>query len=311
MSAGIIVGIGTVVVDDVVELDRFPEPDSKAPIRARWRQVGGPVPTALVAAARLGSSCAFAGKWADDPEGAFVAADLEREGIDTRLCERASASGSAQGEACHTGFAQVWVDRERGGRNIAFSRGQFPPLAPFELPAGTRLLHLDGAHGDAAVAAAETARERGLMVVLDAGTLKSRMEDLFPLADVVVGSTQFLRSVTGSTEPAAAAAAMVARGVRRMVMTHGAAGAWICLGGPAVLVHVPAFEVEAVDTTGAGDVFCGGLIHALANLQDPNEDLDAALPEAVRFASATAAWKCKARGNRAALPSLAELETFT
>jgi len=299
-----IVGIGTVVVDDVVELDRFPAPDRKAPIRARWRQVGGPVPTALVTAARLGNRCTFAGKWADDPEGAFVAADLEGEGIDTRLCEQVSAEG--EDGTFHTGFAQVWVDRESGGRNIAFSRGQFPPLAPIHLPPETSLLHLDGAHGDAAVAAAKQARERGLLVVLDAGSLKPRMEELFALADVVVGSQQFLFSATGSAEPAEAGPAMLARGIRRMVMTQGAAGAWICSpASEAGLVHVPAFEVEAVDTTGAGDVFCGGLIHLLAGLEHPN--LDDALPEAVRFASAAAAWKCKSRGNRAALPSLEAL----
>jgi len=300
-----IVGIGTVVVDDVVELDRFPAPDSKAPIRARWRQVGGPVPTALVAAGRLGSHCAFAGKWADDPEGAFVAADLNAEGIDTRLCEHTSEEGT------HTGFAQVWVDRERGARNIAFSRGEFPPLTPVALPTDTVLLHLDGSHSDAAVAAAKQARERGLIVVLDAGSLKPRMEELFALADVVVGSHQFLLSATGTAIPSVAGPAMLARGVRRMVMTQGPAGAWIRSAAAGEKpIHVPAFEVDAVDTTGAGDVFCGGLIHMLAGLEQTKGSLDTALPTAVRFASAAAAWKCKSRGNRAALPRLAEVKTL-
>jgi len=203
----------------------------------------------------------------------------------------------------------VWVDRGSGGRNIAFSRGGFPPLAPFELPAETRLLHLDGSHGDAAVAAAQQAGERGLPVVLDAGSIKPRMEELFALADVVVGSQQFLQAVAGTTDPAVAGPAMTARGVRRMVMTQGAAGAWLYEQSGGGLLHVPALEIETVDTTGAGDVFCGGLIHGLVGSGGDHRSLDMYLGEALELGSAAAAWKCKSRGNRSALPGREDLES--
>lgn len=282
----LILGIGTVVVDDVVRLDRLPPLDTKAPIRERWRQVGGPVPTALVAASRLGSPCVFAGKWGDDAEGETIEADLQSEGIDL--------SQSVREPGGRSGFAQVWVDASpegNGARSIAFFRGEFTPLAPMaDLPATLAILHVDGAHGAAAVSAAEQARARGARVVLDAGSMKSHTERLFALADVLVASRQFFEAVTKETEVNAAASALRRRGVvGSIVLTCGAEGSWM-FSERADMSHQPAIAVDALDTTGAGDVFCGGLIHGLA--------AGRSLADSVRLGTAVAAYKCAGLGNR-------------
>lgn len=280
-------GIGTVVLDHVLQLPAWPAANSKVQIAADWRQVGGPVPTALVMAARLGASCGFAGRWGDDPAGADIVANLRAEGLDL------SASQPAPGG--RSGFAQVWVDARSGDRTIAFSRGDFAPLSPLELPGQLDLLHLDGAHGDSAVAAARAFKGP---VVVDAGSMKPRMDELLPLADVVVCSGQFMQAVTGSNDPAIAGPALRGMGLTCVVMTAGEGGAWILDADG--MRHQPAFQAEAVDTNGAGDVFCGGLIWGLAG--------GATLDAAVRVGAAAAAIKCAAVGNREALPDRERVE---
>jgi sugar/nucleoside kinase (ribokinase family) len=112
-----IVGMGRICVDHVVCLDDYPARDTKNHIKEHWFQVGGPVPTALVTARRLGDwSASFMGQWGDDTHGEWIRADLAREGVD--------ASRSRAGDASRTAFAHIWVDGS-GARTIAYARGRF------------------------------------------------------------------------------------------------------------------------------------------------------------------------------------------
>ncbi|GEM_PF-5110200 len=113
-----IFGIGTVVVDHVVELPRFPAADTKVAVTNDWKQVGGPVPVALSTAGFYGSATSFLGRWGNDEHGRFIAGTLRVRGVDTSEC--------AANDEWSTGFAHVWVDSITGSRTIAYSRGQFP-----------------------------------------------------------------------------------------------------------------------------------------------------------------------------------------
>ena len=116
-----IFGIGTVVVDHSVLLDRYPACDTKSNIRQSWKQVGGPVPVALSTASHFGSS---AGCLAAGAKTTLVAASSKR-----CLTEVSISHLRVHTEIGEPGFAQVWVTRN-GERTIAYSRGEFPlPLA--------------------------------------------------------------------------------------------------------------------------------------------------------------------------------------
>jgi sulfofructose kinase len=87
-----VLGLGIAAVDDLLYVDAFPAADQKAPVRRRERQCGGLTATALVAAARLGSTCMYAGVLGDDELSAFVIASLAAEGIDlSRIVSRTAA----------------------------------------------------------------------------------------------------------------------------------------------------------------------------------------------------------------------------
>jgi sugar/nucleoside kinase (ribokinase family) len=128
----------------------------------------------------------------------------------------------------------------------------------------------------------QAARAGGAMVTCDliapgpqaAGELAA----ILPAVDIFMPSLAEARFLTGHSEPAAAAAALLAMGARQCVIKCGAAG--VVLAGERS-GHVPAFAVEVMDTTSCGDAFCAGSVAGLAR--------GWGLEEACRFGAATAA----------------------
>ena len=171
-----------------------------------------------------------------------------------------------------------------------------------DLVARARVLHLDGLHGEAALAAAQVARSRGVAVSLDggAGPLWPGMEKLIPLADLLIVAREFATARTGHDHPREAGAALVAAGSRHVVVTDGPRGAWSWVDE--TVFHQPAFRVDVVDSTGAGDAFHGAYLHAWVGGEDPRSCL--------RFACAVGALACTRLGGRAGLPRMAEVEAF-
>ena len=105
-----VLGLGAVAVDDLLYVDQYPPPEGKVQVLDRQRQCGGLTGTALVAAARLGSRCAYAGVLGDDELSHFVIDSLAREGVELAYrAERADARPA---------HSTIIVDRLRGTRTI-------------------------------------------------------------------------------------------------------------------------------------------------------------------------------------------------
>ncbi len=281
-----ILGIGTVVVDHVVELPAFPAADTKVAVANDWRQVGGPVPVALSTAAFYGSMTSFLGRWGNDERGRFITETLKDRGVETFGC--------AAGDHWSTGFAHVWVDGVTGSRTIAYSRGQFPiPVADDieqERLSGIGILHLDGWASEVAIKAAATVNAGSGKVVLDAGSGKPGMDQLLPLVDVLIASRLFRRSYFGAED--VDDARMLSLGPEQIILTDGANGAtWLSADGRH---HEPAVDIHPVDTNGAGDIFSGCILHAMT--QEWSRE------SALRFACRVAGYACSRRGNHS-LPS--------
>ncbi len=284
-----VAGLGTILVDQQVFLDTYPALDTKTEVNSYRFQVGGPVPTALVLLSRFGKTCQFAGRWGKDTFGDLIESDLRRERVhfDAASCARADS----------TGFAQVWVDRATASRTIAFARAR-REIDEAEIDERTfsrcRLLHLDGWSSQAAINAAKCVKQNGGQVFLDAGSPKPGLSDLLPLVDIVNAPERFASLYFATDNTDEAARRMQDMGVETVIFTHGTGGA--VLYNSAGRTEQPAFPITAVDTTGAGDVFCGGFLYALLEDWTPGDCL--------KFAAAAAALKCTQVGNRDALPTL-------
>lgn len=284
-----IFGIGTVVVDHAVLLERFPEPDTKIGVVRDWKQVGGPVPVALSTAAFYGQPCTFMGRWGTDAAGQFVQRQLGQRGIDL--------TASVSHDDWSTGFAQVWTEPD-GRRTIAYSRGDFPlPSADDVLAkqlAQHNVLHLDGWAGDAAIAAARLMKEQGGTVVLDAGSVKPGLDELLPLVDILIASALFRQSHFGSTS--VSLDQLLGLNCDSVITTNGSDGAsWY---GPDQLHHHSGFSVNAIDTNGAGDIFSGAILDSI------NRGLTRY--QALEHANAVAALSCTHYGN-STLPAPEEI----
>lgn len=297
-----VVGLGLATIDIMTLVPRLPGRDDVFGVRRIQLEGGGPVATALVAAARLGATTAYLGPLASTTWGTLARAGLEKEGVDT-----SQAPARAGGEQ---GVSVILVDEATGQRSILYDRGEMEELAPAEVPEGlitsARALHLDGVHPGAACHAAEVARAAGVTVSFDggAGELWAGAERLLPLVDLMVVARHFAEQHTGLADPLEAGPALLETyRPRQVVITDGLRGCWYWDDAQRAAgehLHQPAFATEVVDTTGAGDVFHGAYLYAF--LQDwPAR-------RCLAFAAATAALKCRALGGRAGIPTRRQVE---
>lgn len=269
--------------------------DHKVEIIEHEIQGGGPAADVAVAVARLGLSVLFVTSIGDDDNGQRIIQDLKKEGIDTsRIAVRAG---------CNSPISYCWID-SAGKRSVAWSKRNLKLLtaaeAPIDLIPHAKLLHLDGHHPDAAVAAAKVAHEAGVLVCLDAGTFTPRIEELLNLTDILIASEYFARKVTNKTDLNLALIDLLQYGARVTGITLGEGGSIFWNDGE--ILHCPIFELPVVDTTGAGDAFHAGFEFQYLHTSD--------LISCAKFASAVSGLKCGKLGARAGLPTLKQVKTF-
>jgi sulfofructose kinase len=293
-----VLGIGVAAVDDLVRVPHLPAPDTKVRVTESVRACGGLCATALVAAARLGASVAYAGVVGPDDLSDFVLRSLEAEGIDTSHVDRLPDAGPAHSIIVvdPAGRRTVYSDPRR---SIAGADDR-PPASVLR---DARVLLVDHVRIPASIRAARIARWEGIPVVADIERDDDpRLPELLAAVDHLVVPAAFGERLTGASDPGAILAALRSPG-RTTVLTAGADGAWYLGPGeddrPS---HAPAFAVDTLDTTGCGDAFHGAYAAGLAFGLD--------LAGRVRLASAVAALTATRLGGQAGIPDRAAVEAF-
>lgn len=287
-----VVGVGVNAIDHLCTVTTFPTFDSKQTLAGYDCQPGGQVATALVALQRWGRRTCYVGTFGDGPAGELARGSLVGEGIDVASA-RLRAGVANQ-------MAVILVDRSSGERTILMHRAPALTLRVDELDRARvtsgRVLHLDGYDADAAHAAATWARAAGIPVVVDVDTGVERVERLLALTDAVILSREFAYALTATADPDTALAALAAMTNAPLVaVTLGADG--VVARTAEGTVRAPGFRVNAVDTTGAGDIFRAGFIHGLLAAWP--------LERTLAFANAAAALKCTVAGGRPGIPTVA------
>jgi ribokinase len=293
----LVVGIGHATVDFLGVVPRMPEPDGRAELAQVSIQGGGPAATALLQARLLGCRARFCGKLADDDFGRFILRGLLDAGVDCDGVVKATGRLSP--------FSFIALADGDPRRTTFWTAGDVAQLEPGELDLPTLLdgaaaLLVDGWHPEAQIAACEEAREREIPIVLDAGGLREGMGELVALSDVLVASERFVSEVAPRGEVEDSLVELQEMGPDTVVITLGDSGSVGLFGDK--LIRQQAYEVEAVDTTGAGDAFRGAFTAGLVRGFEPEL--------CMQFASAAAALTCRALGGRAGLPDLEEVKTF-
>lgn len=308
------VGFGMNAVDYLSILDPYPDLDEKVEVVESSVQGGGPVPTAMVTLAKLGSKAAYIGKIGKDPEGGFVKTELEKQGVNTDYV--------IIDKQIKTSRAFIWVDKNSGKRTVALdkTKSNHTNISEFKFlnSISTSFLHIDAREPQVSIFLSKWAKRLGAKVSLDLGSFRTGVESVFPFVDYLIVSKRFACGFTSLSDPFLACEELMKKGFETVVVTIGEDGC-IC-GSPrgfttsgstknsntggkeGEVFHVSSFPVKVVDTTGAGDVFHGAFIYGLLEKWD--------LKKIARFACATAAMKCRKLGGRAGIPNLAEVTGF-
>jgi ribokinase len=259
---------------------------------------GGKGANQAVAAARLGRSVAMVGRVGDDDTGRMLRAALDSEGVDVSHTRVTATAPS--------GIAMISVDPV-GENSIVVSPGANARLAPADIDAASELIQ----DADVLLCQLEvplesvTAAARRALgtVILNPAPARRLPAELLDSVDVLVPNRVELASLTDAPEPAsreeAAELASRVAGPSLVIVTLGADGALVMEAR--ATTHVAGFDVEVVDTTGAGDAFCGALADAMVR--------GASTSGAVRWATAAGALATTKKGAQGAMPRAAEVES--
>lgn len=246
-------GLGQCCIDYIARVEHYPPADAKHEFTQMVVQGGGPVATALVALSRWGVACAFAGVAGEDRFGVMIHKTLVQEGVD--------ADGLLIRKKHMSQFAFIAAEPGVGRRTVFWRRPTGPPPRADEIDLerlrGAKVLHTDGLFGEASLAAAREAKNAGIAVVVDAGSLRDGMLDLALESDYFIASEKFARELVGTRDPLDACRKLAELGPRVVGVTLGAKG-YVAFANGKWIDH-PAYEADVVDTTGCGDIFHAGV----------------------------------------------------
>jgi ribokinase len=278
----VIAVVGSINLDLVVAVQRHPAPGETV-VGDDCRQLaGGKGANQAVAASRLGAEVAMVGRVGADAQGAWLREGLWSEGVDVENVR--------EDRQAPTGVALIAVDTH-GENTIVVSPGANARVGPRDVAAAGEVVSAADVvlvqHEIPKEAVAAAIAAAGGTVVLNPAPARG----LAAPVDVLVPNRGELEALAGAGgDPVTLARSITT--ARAVVVTLGADGAVVIEGERAERVSAP--RVKAVDTTGAGDAFCGALAQALAD--------GAALVEAARWAVRVAAVSVTRAGAQGGLP---------
>jgi sulfofructose kinase len=292
-----VVGVGLNATDTLLLLPKFPAYAGKVPFTEEILSPGGQVASAMVACAKLGMRVKYIGTVGDDERGRIQMESLLGQGINLDHVQRRTN--------CPNQSAYILIDHTTGERTVLWRRPDCLRIDPQEITpeqiACARMLHIDG-HDTAAVArCAEIARSNGIPVTVDVDTIYPGFDKVLPNVDYLISSSEFPAGWTGEQDHFKALELIQKQyGMRVAAMTLGADGALALIDR--AFVYSPAFVVNCVDTTGAGDVFHGAFCYAILQEWPIKKALD--------FSNAMAALNCTAIGARGGIATLEQAQSL-
>jgi len=295
--------IGSSNTDLIIKAARIPKPGETVLGGEFVRAAGGKGANQAVAAARAGGVVTFIARIGSDANGEQALAGFAADAVNVKHVLRDTKTPS--------GVALILVGKN-GENCIAVASGANEKLSPADMHkaksefrrAGVVLLQLETPLQTVA-AAIGLAAAAGARVVLNpapARALPSKLLKKIFLLTPNESEAELLTgvAVTNAATAAEAAAKLLARGAQNLIITMGARGAF--LAGKDLRQMIPGFKVNAVDATGAGDIFNGALVVALAEGRS--------LLEAARFASAAAAISVTRFGAQPSAPKRKEIQAM-
>jgi ribokinase len=302
MSKNIVV-VGSSNTDMIVKVDKIPKPGETIIGGKFFKAAGGKGANQAVAAARAGGDVTFVASVGDDTFGNDALQGFEKEGINIDNIKKDKSEAS--------GIALIFIDKE-GENSIGVASGANLTLQVSDIQkseqviknADVLLMQLE-TPVETIEAAAKIASEAGVKVILNPAPAQPLRDELLKSVSVFTPNESETELLTGVAiqnldDASKAADILIGKGIETVIITLGSKGVFVAYENKSFLT--PAFEVEAIDTTAAGDVFNGSLAVALSEGKS--------IGEAVLFANAAAALSVTKIGAQPSAPSKEEIEKF-
>ena len=295
-----LIGIGDPFLDLVAHIDRLPPSNKNCKMKSHCFQGGGPVPTALVAASRLGLKTALVGSVGDDLFGKLSLSDLKYNGVDVSRMKVAKGKKS--------NFCICMTEEEINGKEFVVFTGTADAVKPDELDEemirSAKIVHC-GLMNDTAVKACDIIHAAGGKVSIDAPYFAEHVYNNYRCYDIFICSEMYYDKMCETLSLDHADFEGNLRSIQKqgpdiVIATFGEHGSKGVYGDK--YFERPAFKVDVCDTTGAGDVFHGAFdYYFLQGLS---------VEDCVKYSSAVSAIKCTRPGGRAGIPTAAIVERF-
>lgn len=285
--------LGHASYDLIFQVPHHPEADEKTQADGFLGCGGGPAANAAVTVVRAGGSATFAGYLGTDIFGQRHWDELQENGVDTGFIVRGDAPTPLSAILVKPDGRRALVNYRGATRALPENAIDFSRCRP-------KVILFDGHEPLLSPPLAAWAKSQGIPTVLDAGSIHTGTRILMDQVDHLVCSEKFAHQATGFSSPDLAIEILIQH-APTAVITLGEKGLlWARQDGSHG--RLPAYPVDAIDTTGAGDAFHGAYALALAQGRNWQDTL--------RFASATAALSCTALGARLGIPRLAAIQTL-
>ena len=264
-----VAGMGSCLVDYIVLVPKLAGPDEKINVDGDAHvECGGATICNLVQSARLGLKSVWLGKIGDDRNGRIILDAFQEEGMGREAIVVPGASS-----------AYTWIPVDKDGERCIYIFSNITHTLTAQevrdrytdIIGSARIFHTEiGVLGlDAVLEGLRIAKKAGVTTLVDLdvdvdifihANKRGRPEqvgELLSLCDILKGSCHHAMDYTKKSTPAEAAKAVLARGPRMVALTHGSKGSYLLTEKEAI--EQPIFKVQAIDSTGAGDAFTGGL----------------------------------------------------
>ena len=289
-----IVGIDTPCIDLNVNMSQFPKKGHGEGIKNLSWQGGGKVATGVIASARLGARCAIMGRVGDDINGQFIVSDFNRHGVDTSALKIIRDKTTNMSVVLSESLTSTRTILHRGGTASGYDFNDFD----IDLLTNTKYLFICSAN-PVVQRAVDIAKDNA-KIFIDADGYSKEIMEMLNKINIFIGSEKFYHALFDNDQYEKNCNSIIEKGPEIAIFTFGENG---CAGvSNEGYFYLPAFNVQAVDTVGAGDVFHGAFIAELAK--------GYSVKESARRASAVAAIKCTRIGGRAGIPDIKTLDEF-
>ena len=297
---GRILGLGGVTYDILTVLDDNVGWDETVFIEKPVFQQGGMAATAIVAARKLGADAEFVGAVGDDDSRLFHIENFSKYGVGTDQLATVAGASSA--------LTIVLVNKKNGQRSFLHHKGisaarRLPGDRDIDIEGVSHIL-LDGFYFETALEMARDARKNGITTVTDFSSGKTGTQgeilEYLGLIDYPVLSSLLACPFTGLNDPLEAGKTLYKKTNKALIVTFGEVGAYVITDGGTC--HIPTFQVDTVDTTGAGDVFHGAFMFGIWK--------GYSISDSVKIANASSSLKCMKVGGQQGIPDFDQVIDF-